>query len=128
MKVITIAFCAICAATAPATVLWADNGSDSGPDAPRSLMEEGARLFFKGLQEEMAPALEGLQALAAEMGPAMQDFVLQMGPAMGEILQKVEDWSQYHAPEMLPNGDIILRKRVPQDAVPDADETGEIEI
>lgn len=88
-----------------------------------SLIEQGAQLFLKGLIEEMEPALKELEGLAEEMEPMLQDFVTEMGPAMRDLLGKVEDWSLYHPPEMLPNGDIILRRRVPNDN-PDDDPNG----
>jgi len=54
-----------------------------------------------------------------------------MGPAFGELMGKIDDLSVYHPPEMLPNGDIILRRKAPLD--PDAPDQppldeGEIEI
>ncbi|MDU8913234.1 hypothetical protein [Aestuariicoccus sp. MJ-SS9] len=79
-----------------------------------SLMEEGAKLFFRGLMDEVEPALKDLQDLAQEMEPALQDFVEYMGPALRELMAEVEDWSAYEPPEMLPNGDIILRRKVPK--------------
>ena len=30
---------------------------------------------------------------------------------MGRVLDEVEDWTMYEAPEMLPNGDIIMRRK-----------------
>ncbi|MEP1768645.1 MAG: hypothetical protein ABJJ53_18655 [Sulfitobacter sp.] len=75
-----------------------------------SLMERGAQLFFEGLMQEMSPALEELSALIEEAGPALEDFVTQMGPKLRDVLTEVEDWSAYSAPEMLPNGDIIIRR------------------
>ena len=72
-----------------------------------SLMERGAELFWKGLREEMAPSL---QELMSKIGPSMQSFLAEMGPALAEIADKVEDWSRYEAPEILPNGDIIIRR------------------
>ncbi|WP_152926488.1 hypothetical protein [Shimia sp. SK013] len=105
----------LCAALAAGPV-WADeNAPDVAPSAGTSLMEEGARLFFRGLQDEMAPALDGMRELAGQIGPKMQDFLMQMGPAMAGIVEQVEDWSSYHAPQMLENGDIILRKKTPEE-------------
>jgi len=66
-----------------------------GPGAGWSLMEEGARLMLRGLMSEMEPALRDLE------------------PAFRELQGIIGDLGVYHAPEILPNGDIILRRRVP---------------
>lgn len=78
-----------------------------------SLMERGAELFFEGFRREMEPALGDLRALAENMQPALRQFVDEMGPAFAEILEKIDDLSAYHPPEMLPNGDIIIRRKTP---------------
>ncbi|MGR3714205.1 MAG: hypothetical protein ACU0A6_13925 [Shimia sp.] len=120
----------LCAALMAAPVIGQEAPLDGETEDGNSLIEEGARLFLKGLQQEMAPALEGFRDLAGEIGPQMQDFMMQMGPAMAEIVDKVEDWSSYHAPEMLENGDIILRKKTPEEMdLPESiDGEGDIEI
>ena len=76
-----------------------------------SLMERGAQMFMEGIMKEMAPAIDGLEGLADQMGPALRSFAKEMGPKLGEILDEVEDWSVYEAPEILPNGDIIIRRK-----------------
>jgi hypothetical protein len=83
-------------------------------------MEQGLDLFWEGLREEMAPALEDLQGLAETIGPSMQEFWAEMGPALAEIAGQVEDWSVYEMPEILPNGDIIIRRKPeePEEAEP----------
>ncbi len=82
----------------------------------KSLMEQGAELFLEGLRKEMEPALDELLGMAETFGPAMQSFLEEMGPALAELAAEVKDWSAYEAPEILPNGDIIIRKKPPQDA------------
>lgn len=93
-------------------------------DEEPSLMERGAQLFFEGLMQEMAPALDELTALMEEAGPALQAFLTEMGPKLRDVLEEVEDWSAYSAPEVLPNGDIIIRRKpdAPQVAPPAADQ------
>ena len=91
-----------------------------------SLMEEGAKLFFKGIIQEMEPALEDLRGMAEDVGPGLKDFMLEMGPAMADLLSKIDDLNAYHAPEMLPNGDIIMRRKTPQELNEEQD--GEIDI
>ncbi|NVO54523.1 hypothetical protein HW561_01805 [Rhodobacteraceae bacterium B1Z28] len=117
------------AAISATLVLPAAAQEDNG----QSLMEQGAELFFDGLRKEMEPALDDLLGLANEFGPAMQSFFAEMGPAIAELAGEIKDWSAYEAPEMLPNGDIIIRKKTPQDPSDDAEKTeeapeGEIDI
>lgn len=78
-----------------------------------SLIERGAQLFFEGLMQEMSPALEEMSKLIDEAGPALQGFMVEMGPKLREVLDEVEDWSAYEAPEVLENGDIIMRRKAP---------------
>ncbi|WP_272009373.1 hypothetical protein [Roseovarius sp. ZX-A-9] len=93
-----------------------------------SLMEEGARLLFEGLSREMEPALRDLMGLTEEIEPKLRQFAQEMGPALADIMGKIEDLSAYHAPEMLPNGDIIIRKKTPQEMLDEPEEGEEIEI
>ena len=67
----------------------------------RDLMAEALRLFMKGLMEEMEPALDDLSGL-------------------------LENFDAYHPPEVLPNGDIIIRRKTPLD--PEPEEGGEIDL
>jgi len=76
------------------------------------LMEEGAKLLLRGLLEEIEPALEGLEGLALEMGPAME-----------ELRGMIGDFSAYELPEVLPNGDIIIRRKFPLEPEGDPSET-----
>lgn len=65
------------------------------------LLGEGARLFLKGLMAEMAPAFEELE----------------------EALNNI---NAYHPPEVLPNGDIIIRRKIPLQVEPP--DEGEVEL
>ena len=104
MKPVFAAALALCLATPAAAPAQED-------DLGRKLMEKGMELFLEGLKDEMSPALRELQGLADEFGPAMGDFLREMGPAMARVLSQVEDWTRYEAPEILPNGDIIIRRK-----------------
>lgn len=77
-------------------------------------MQRGLHLFFEGLRQEVEPAMRDLQDLAQEMEPAMRSFVDEMGPALRDLMGEIEDWSAYHPPERLPNGDILLRRKPPE--------------
>jgi hypothetical protein len=45
-----------------------------------------------------------------------------MGPALADLMEKVDDWTVYHPPEMLENGDILIRRKqpLPSEPAPDA--------
>ena len=110
---------------------------DPAPDDSPSMMKRGAQMFMEGLLQEMAPAVDGLSELGEKLGPALRSFTDEMGPAFADLLNQVEDWSVYEAPEKLPNGDIIIRRKpepapetTPEDAPPVIllDETPQIEI
>ncbi len=79
-----------------ATPGWAE---DSDVDKGLSLMERGTTLLLRGLMDRVEPEL---QALVDEMQPAIRE----LEGLIGNI-------GSYHAPEVLPNGDIIIRRRVP---------------
>lgn len=87
------------AALAAAPLHADDRADDRAEDGARdmgeglSLMEEGARLLLRGLMAEMEPTLRELEGL-------------------------VEDLNAYHPPEILPNGDIILRRKEPLEEPP----------
>jgi len=98
--------------------------ADEGP----SLMEEGARMFLEGILREMEPSLRDLEGMAEDIEPALRDFALQMGPAFADLLGKIDDLSNYHAPEILPNGDIIIRRKVPLVPEDEVEPGEEVEI
>jgi len=117
---------ALVLAITPAQAQITDAPPESS-DEGLSLMERGARLFLEGMRREMSPALEDLRDLVTGMGPAMQEFLQTMGPAMAELLGRIDDLSVYEVPELLPNGDIIIRRK--PDAGPLAPpDKGEIDI
>lgn len=49
---------------------------------------------------------EGLEGL-------MEDMIRDLGPALEKAIGAIEELDAYHPPEILPNGDIILRRKVP---------------
>ena len=91
-----------------------------------SLMEEGAKLFLRGLMDEMEPALEEMENFADEVQPALRAFVDEMGPALAELMNLIDEIGNYEAPEILPNGDIIIRRS--PDAGPYVAPEGEVEL
>lgn len=69
---------------------------DSDVEDGFDLLSEGTRLLLRGLLEEMEPALRDLQGA-------------------------LRDLDAYHAPEVLPNGDIIIRRKQPIDVLPETE-------
>ena len=76
------------------------------------LLGEGAELLFRGLRGEAEPTLR-------DMVDARRDLNWN-----GLTFRDVDD---YHPPEVLPNGDIIIRRKTPLDPV-DPDGDGDIEL
>ncbi|MEM6740407.1 MAG: hypothetical protein AAF646_09830 [Pseudomonadota bacterium] len=85
---------------------------DTAPEDPLSeglnLFERGAELFLRGLMEEIAPELEKLE-------PRLRDLTEGMGPVIARLAELIDEVDAYHAPERLPNGDIILRRKEPSE-------------
>lgn len=92
-------------------------------DDEKGLMQRGFEMLLDGIQQEMAPTLDEMSDLLGEIGPSLQSFLQEMGPALVELADEVSDWSAYELPEILPNGDILIRRKpVPEDApVPDSE-------
>ncbi len=90
--------------------LWAETDKPEDSDGP-SLMERGAEMLLEGLRQELDPALKDLQALTDQLGPAVSAWMEEMGPALADLMGQIDDLSQYKAPEVLPNGDIIIRRK-----------------
>ncbi len=67
------------------------------------LLSQGARLFLRGLVQEL-------------------------GPALAEVEQALGNINAYHPPEVLPNGDIIIRRKQDMPAKPEPLGEGEIEL
>ncbi len=95
-----------------------------------SLMDEGAKLLLRGLMSEMEPAIDDLKSMTDEMATLGET----MGPALIALMAQIDDIRHYETPEVLPNGDIIIRRNSdaptyvpPLDIEPDV-ETGEIEL
>ncbi|MGB3554688.1 MAG: hypothetical protein WBA25_08620 [Jannaschia sp.] len=71
---------------------------------PPNVMERGLRLFMDGLMREMEPALRDLEGLAQDAAPLLERLQRELGETVGDL-------NRYHPPEILPNGDILIRRR-----------------
>ena len=79
-----------------------------------SLMEEGAKLLFKGLMSEMEPTLDEMGKALSDLEPSLKD----LQPRLLELLALVDDLTNYQAPERLENGDILIRRKPDAPAPP----------
>ncbi|MCP1167284.1 hypothetical protein [Limimaricola litoreus] len=93
-----------------------------GEEEGLGLMQRGAELFFDGLLGEMEPAIEDFRGFAEMAEPHLRALLSEMGPALMGVLDRIDDIANYEAPEILDNGDIILRrKREAPEFTPDPD-------
>jgi len=88
--------------------LWAEEPAPKTDDG-FSLVEEGAKLILRGLMSEMEPALKDMDKALNDLAPMMEE----MAPRMRELITLLGDMQNYQAPEVLPNGDILIRRKVP---------------
>jgi len=91
-----------------------------------SLMEEGAKLLLRGMMAEMEPALDGMGQALEDAAPMLEE----LGPQLAELLSVMGDFRNYQAPEVLENGDILIRRKtpLPDAAKPDPIPKGEIDL
>lgn len=76
------------------------------------LLKEGARILMESMLEGMEPAFRDMQ----------NDFDLalrEMEPMLRQLGAMIGDLKNYHAPEKLPNGDIIIRRKSPAEILTD---------
>lgn len=107
----------LCLATLPpplAAQTAPDSAPDSAPDpAPQdegfSLVEEGAKLLLRGLMQEMEPALDEMGRTLEDLRPMIEEW----GPQLRDLARLMGDLENYNPPEILPNGDILIRRKTP---------------
>jgi len=80
------------------------------------LLNEGLQMLLNGMKDDVVPLLEELRD---ELGN-------EVGPLVEGLRGKLDELNAYYPPEILPNGDIIIRRKVPLQVEPGTD--GEIEL
>ena len=112
-RIVTPAALALSLALTGPAVAQDDPPKPRNPDLSEGLglMEQGTRLMLRGLMEELGPALR------------------EMEEGFGALQEMLGDMTLYHAPEVLPNGDILIRRRTPLEPdAPEAEPGAEIEL
>lgn len=103
-RIIAIAALALLPLASPA-----QDGDPEDIDRGIEQLSEGARTLLRGLMGEVEPRMQ-------DLADALREWDFQ---GLG-----IDDLGQYHPPEVLPNGDIIIRRKTPRDTPMD----DEIEI
>jgi hypothetical protein len=99
-----IALClALCLPLAPLHAQEATPETDA--EDGLSLMERGAEMLLRDMMTEMEPALDEMAGALAQAEPMLRDLMAMM-----------ENVANYEAPIILPNGDILIRRKM--DLVP----------
>jgi hypothetical protein len=99
-----------------------------------SLVEEGAKLVLRGLMTEMQPALDEMGKALNEVGPKFEGLSEEIAPKFQQLIAMIDDFGNYDAPVMLPNGDILIRRNAPlvpkfdPKVLPQPGPNGEIEL
>jgi hypothetical protein len=106
MKLVALALLATLAAGPVAGDEPAGPAPEAGMDEGLSLVERGARLMLRDLLDRLGPALD-------EVGQGMERFAGDLEPVLRDLARLMGDAASYHAPEVLPNGDILIRRRRP---------------
>ncbi|MCY1127356.1 hypothetical protein OU426_10875 [Frigidibacter sp. RF13] len=91
-----------------AAPLAAETTAPADPSAEEgmSLIDEGIKIILRALLDDVQPKMEELQK-------GLDEALAEMGPALKDLLLKIDDFRNYHPPEVLPNGDIIIRRKTP---------------
>ena len=68
---------------------------------------------------------EGADLLSRGVELLLRGLMDQAGPALRELRDRIDDLDAYYPPEILPNGDIIIRRKTPlEPELPPVDEDG----
>ncbi len=60
---------------------------------------------------------KGLEELSEDTQKFFENWVDELGPLLNSLRDKIDDLGEYEPPEVLPNGDIIIRRK-PKPKVP----------
>jgi hypothetical protein len=74
---------------------------EADTDKGLSLLQEGAGILLRGMMSDMEPAMQDMAESFAKAEPMLRDLMAMM-----------DDLTNYHAPEVLPNGDILIRRKL----------------
>jgi hypothetical protein len=109
-------FLSLAVSLAPALPATAQEGeAEAEVDEGLNLLQEGANLLLRGLIQEIEPKMREFGNLAddlvREIEPSLRALSDEMGPALADLLGRIDSITHYSPPEILENGDIIIRRK-----------------
>jgi hypothetical protein len=70
----------------------------------------------------LSEQLEGLmQRFLERVLPPMEHGLQAIEPELRDLMTRLQGMAQYEAPEILPNGDILIRRKPPTDHLPESE-------
>jgi hypothetical protein len=84
--------------------------------SPVAAEEETMSDLLKQFEELSKNAQTLLESWVEDIGPRLED----LGPTLDGLAERLGDLNAYHPPEVLENGDIIIRRKAPPDPMPEA--------
>lgn len=86
-------------------------------DQGMSLMQQGAEMLLRHMMSKVDPGLEDMAQALKEAQPNLM-----------KLMALIDDIKNYHAPEVLQNGDILIRRKTPAELQPKALPEGGIDL
>lgn len=83
---------------------------------PAPAQEAEPPTVFDQLENLLQNFLQHLAPQMEQLGEGLQ----AMEPELRSFLDRMQGMVQYHPPEILPNGDILIRRRAPEDHLPES--------
>lgn len=90
-----------------------DSPSPPAEDAPALPLFDFFERMLRGFITEIEPQMREFERGFEALEPELQGF-----------LERLRGMAQYHPPEVLPNGDILIRRREADEALPENEEGG----
>ena len=105
---------ALAAPIAPAAQEWSPPGAET-ETGPESGAESGGDIFERGLESFMQNMLKEAEPHLDRLGRDLGETVNSLRPILGDIGTLMDDVKNYQAPERLENGDILIRRKTPEE-------------
>lgn len=85
--------------------------------SPVAAEDETMTDLFKQFEDLSKNAQTLLESWMQDIAPKLEE----LGPTLENLAEKLGDLNAYHPPEVLENGDIIIRRKAPSEPTPEAE-------